>query len=39
MSTFSLKESQTAIKKPAPNDLSVFDFNAQDVELKSIEKK
>lgn len=33
------KDTETAINKPAPNDVPVFDFNAQDIELSSIEEK
>jgi hypothetical protein len=33
------KDTETAINKPAPNDKPVFDFNAQDIELSSIEEK
>ncbi len=34
-----LQDTETAIKKPAPNDVPIFDFNAQDIKLTSIEEK
>lgn len=32
-----LKDTKTAVNKPAPNDLPVFDFYATDIELTAIE--
>ena len=34
-----LKDTETAINKPSPNDIPVFDFNAQDIELIYIKER